>query len=418
MDQDHLDSGGKILGFGSATTGASSSYDRHIYMDNGGRISFGVYPGAVKTVRGTHRLQRRPMAPGGRQPCPRPAWCSTSTVSRSASTRRSPFGQAYTGYWRVGGDNLGSWPNAGTSQYLAGTIDDVAIYPTALTLAQVRDHYTKSGRTVAIPPRPTDAYGQTVYDENPDLYWRLNETTGPTAQDASVNLSNGTFAGGVTYGAASTVTDAPARAVTFNGSTGTIGSDAQFSNPTVYSEELWFKTATSAGGKLIGFGDTKSGLSSNYDRHLYMDTTGKLNFGTYNGAANVITSPTAYNDNKWHHAVVTQSSAGMRLYVDGAQAASGSVTDAQAYSGFWRVGGDRSWAASNYFAGSIDEVAVYSFALSQAQVRAHYIASPAAVNALPMAAFSNTCTDGACTFDASGSSDSDGTISSYAWDVR
>ena len=108
-------------------------------------------------------------------------------------------GQAYTGYWRVGGDNLGSWPNAGTSQYLAGTIDDVAIYPTALSLTQVRDHYTKSGRPVADRPRPTDAYGQTVYDENPDLYWRLNETAGPTAQDASPNLSKGTYAGGVTY---------------------------------------------------------------------------------------------------------------------------------------------------------------------------------------------------------------------------
>ena len=40
-----------------------------------------------------------------------------------------------------------------------------------------------------------------------------------------------------------------------------------------------------------------------------MDTTGKLNFGTYNGATNVITSPAAYNDNNWHHAVVTQGSA-------------------------------------------------------------------------------------------------------------
>ncbi len=124
---------------------------------------------------------------------------------------------------------------------------------------------------MAVPPRPTDAYGQTVYDENPDLYWRLNEAAGPTAQDASPNISRGTYAGDVTYGAASTVTTAPASAVTFNGTTGSIGSDTQFSNPTVYSEELWFKTATTAGGKLIGFGDAKSGLSNNYDRHLYMD---------------------------------------------------------------------------------------------------------------------------------------------------
>ncbi len=36
-------------------------------------------------------------------------------------------------------------------------------------------------------------------------------------------------------------------------------------------------------------------------------------------------------------------------------------------------------------------------------------------NTLPTASFTHTCTNLACSFDASGSSDSDGTISSYAW---
>ena len=91
--------------------------------------------------------------------------------------------QEYSGFWRIGGDNLGGWPDQPSSSYFNGSIDEVAIYPTALSGAQIRDHYTKSGRTVAIPAAPTDAYGQAVYNDDPALYWRLNEASGSTAVD-------------------------------------------------------------------------------------------------------------------------------------------------------------------------------------------------------------------------------------------
>ena len=57
--------------------------------------------------------------------------------------------QDYSGYWRIGGDNLSSWPNKPSSGYLAGAIDDVAIYPTALSLAQVSAHYADGATVVA-----------------------------------------------------------------------------------------------------------------------------------------------------------------------------------------------------------------------------------------------------------------------------
>ncbi|MBA8792666.1 PKD repeat protein [Friedmanniella endophytica] len=411
-------SGGKILGFGSSSTTANSgSYDRHVYMDNAGHLVFGVYPGSVQVLTtsktyndGSWHHVVAELSPAGMR----------LYVDGLAAGAKSNVtnGQAYTGYWRVGGDNLGGWPNQPSSANFAGTIDDVAIYPSALSLTQVRDHYLKSGRSLG-GTAPTDGYGKAVYADNPDLFWRLDETSGSTAADASPNGNSGVLSGGFTQGVSSPVTTA-GKAVTFNGSNGTIGSSQQVSDPSVYSEELWFNTTTTHGGKLIGFGDRQSGTSGNYDRHVYMENSGQLTFGVWTGQTNLITSPKSYNDGSWHYLVATQGADGMKLYVDGQLVGTNPQTDQQAYAGYWRVGGDSDWGGdSPFFAGTIDEVAVYSGVLTAAQISAHYAASPAgqpAPNQPPTAAFSQTCSQGACSFDASASTDPDGTVASYAWD--
>jgi hypothetical protein len=51
------------------------------------------------------------------------------------------FAQHYTGYWRVGSDNLNGWPSSPSSSSFTGSIDDVAIYGSALSAAQVATHY-------------------------------------------------------------------------------------------------------------------------------------------------------------------------------------------------------------------------------------------------------------------------------------
>ena len=106
-------------------------------------------------------------------------------------------------------------------------------------------------------------------------------------------------------------------AYALNGSTSSVSTPRSYANPTTFSEEVWFRT-TVAGGMLIGFGSSQTGASSQHDRKLYLTTTGQLAFGSYNGATQVITSPTAVNDGAWHHTVATMSPTnGMRLYVDG-----------------------------------------------------------------------------------------------------
>ena len=109
---------------------------------------------------------------------------------------------------------------------------------------------------------PADAYGAAVYGSDPDFYWRLAETTGTTVNDASPNQLPGTYSGGFSLGAPSGVGVGGDTSVAFNGSDGAAATQVTFNNPTVYSEELWFKTNTTSGGKLIGFGSNATAWDS------------------------------------------------------------------------------------------------------------------------------------------------------------
>ena len=86
-----------------------------------------------------------------------------------------------------------------------------------------------------------------------------------------------------------------------------------------------------------------------------------------------LVTPTAYNNGQWHHVAATVGATGMQLFLDGKLVAS--RTDgiqAQVMTGFWRIGGDRTWSGAPYFSGLIDEVAVYPTVLTADQVARHY----------------------------------------------
>ena len=175
----------------------------------------------------------------------------------------------------------------------------------------------------------------------------------------------------------------PGNAVSLNGSSGyiatSVSSSISSASPPPMTESAWFKT-TVAGGRLLGFSSLQTGLSSGYDRNLYMDNSGRVWFGIYNGAINAIgTTNSTYNDGLWHQATATFSTnTGMQLYLDGALAASNpGVTNEVAISGYWRIGWDNlnSWsnAPSNYyFNGSLDEIQIWNSVLTANQVRANW----------------------------------------------
>ncbi|MCX4697559.1 LamG domain-containing protein [Streptomyces sp. NBC_01373] len=223
-----------------------------------------------------------------------------------------------------------------------------------------------------------DAYAAAVRGDGAGLYWRFNETANAYAADSS-----GADDSGVHWNAPTqAVADGAAGSGSSVGYTGSQSewtyTDKRHATPSAYSLELWFKTTTTTGGKLIGFANKVQLTSTSYDKHLYLNNAGRLYFGVYTGTVRTINTTQSFSDGAWHHVVATQGSGGLRLYVDGTLRASNAlVTTSENRSGFWRVGGDNldSWPSrptSRYYTGLIDEVAVYGSALTASQVTSHY----------------------------------------------
>ncbi len=244
----------------------------------------------------------------------------------------------------------------------------------------------RTANSAAVTVASTTApYRNQVGADFPSFYWRLGESSGTTAADTTGHGRTGTYQSGVTLGVAGALSNDSNTAVRLNGtSSGRVTSNTNTSavsatsNPQTFSVEAWFRTSTTSGGKLIGLGNSQTGTSSRYDRHVYMTNSGRLVFGVNTGVARTVTSSASYNDGAWHHVVGTLSPAGLVLYVDGSSVGSDpGITTAQPYDGYWRVGGDNvnSWPGqptSANFNGTVDEVAVYNFALPAASVDEHY----------------------------------------------
>jgi PKD repeat protein len=306
---------------------------------------------------------------------------------------------------------------------------------------------SSASAAVTISSTAQDAYSAAVLADGAQTYWPLGETAGSAlghdyAGGADLTMgAHGTF--GVPGPRAGTT------AVSFQGdptipgsfvppftiippvySTSTSGTAGTANPLATYSVEAWVKTTSTTGGEIVGDGLWSANDSQTADRVLYFDASGNINFGAYNngptnaGLKSALNSGggggAAYNDGAWHHVVGTIGAGGGALYVDGVKvAASATMVDTASWFGNWRVGGDSlaGWPSAptnGYLAGTIADVAVYPTALSAAQVLLHF--NGTTVASTPVASFTATCTLLSCAFDASGSSDTGGTITGYAWD--
>ncbi|WP_150309282.1 PKD domain-containing protein, partial [Planctomonas psychrotolerans] len=285
------------------------------------------------------------------------------------------------------------------------------------------------------PSSANSAYANTVLGDTPASYWRLNDSSGNFLDWAGANSA--TPDTGITRGTAGAIGGDSNTAATFPGTvTGVATARQAVTAPTNFAVESWFRTTSTTGGNLVDLGSattvtttsTTTTQATTTNRNLFIDGTGKVSFGLRGGFGSpsrlVSSTATGLNDGQWHHAVGSVGPRGMELFVDGRLVAINSTaTTAAAASGYWRIGGDNALAPGGptFFAGTIDEVAVYDAPLTLAQVTDHYTrsgrqVSGTAPNVAPTAAFTRTQNALALAVDASTSSDTDGSIVSYAWD--
>ena len=222
------------------------------------------------------------------------------------------------------------------------------------------------------------AYIDEVLADAPVAYWRLGESSGTSAADSSGNGRNGTYVGSPTFGAPGAVTGNTA--VTLNGSSQCVtygGAGIPNGTNNAVSVEAWVKTTTT-NGIIVARDDIGHGFM------LTINATQGVTFTCYyllGGSRVAYSGPGAVSDGKWHHIVGTWGAADAppSLYVDGVlqTAATGGGYGGADTSSSGLVIGRRGLASPTWFAGTVDEVAVYNYILPAARVAAHYNAASA-----------------------------------------
>ena len=216
-------------------------------------------------------------------------------------------------------------------------------------------------------------YSNAELSDAPSGYWRLGETSGTTASDAA-GANPGTYDNGPALGQPSLLpADAANQAVGFDGTDDyvDIESSSPLSPSTGVSVEAWIKPAA-----LPGAGEFASIASKPGSYSLQFDGS-QLEFkiDQPGGSRRLQASSGPIQVGHAYYVVGTFDGAMQRLYIDGVEVAN-AVRPTEAIS----TNGDElrigSWNGSEeFFDGTIDEVAVYTAALSAARIDAHYQAA-------------------------------------------
>jgi YD repeat-containing protein len=259
-------------------------------------------------------------------------------------------------------------------------------------------------------------------------YWRLGEKAGSTFADA-VGGNPATAQGGFALGAPGAIEGDLDTAATFDGGTGAASAPVDLSATSQLTVEFWLNWAAYANDDDLALEFTPN-FNNNNGGFLVDPNAGEMGgkFGVGIGRGesrnNVyFLRPSA---GIWHHyALVIDTTAPPAQqiipYVDGKP-----ISYEKLNTG---IGAGKFASSTLYFMsrsasalfgkGSLDEVALYGRALSGTEIGAHFQASR--TNKLPQASFTVSPnpapTDAQVSFNGSASSDPDGSIVKYEWDL-
>jgi hypothetical protein len=294
------------------------------------------------------------LAVGAGQSAPAPftqTWVVNSQVQLNAPAQQTLNGTTYT---------FTGWSDGGAATHTVNAPATNATYTAT---------YSGGGQCTG------SSYASAVNADAPNVYWRLGETSGTAAADASGKVQTGTYVGGVTLNQPGALAGDGNRAIQLDGN-----DDNVIRNPvagmgtTAISTDLWLKTTDTT---------KEAGIVS------YAGSTGADEFQLRDyRALRVYVKGTrqdtgiALNDGQWHHLAVTWRSVGgvISVYKDGVLAFTNTIPVQDGASitagGALVLGQEQDsvgggFESSQAFLGQLDDVALYPTALSAARVQAH-----------------------------------------------
>ncbi len=232
------------------------------------------------------------------------------------------------------------------------------------------DAYITTGGTLGTDVAP---YADVVMADQPLRYYRLDDT-GSFAYDAMGSGNYGTLHNSPTRGVTGLLTGDSDTAMTFASASSEYISASSSGVATanhVWSLEAWIKTPSVFSAQMIVVAFGLAG-TNHEEAQIYLDSAGKAYAGTYGGD----TAGYALSTSSVFHLVATWDGTTLVLYVNGVSretATPGAMT-IPATGIYTSIGATAASAPTLYFNGTIDEVAIYTTALSSTRVSAHYTA--------------------------------------------
>lgn len=229
----------------------------------------------------------------------------------------------------------------------------------------------------------TSPYAAAVLADGPIAYWRLNESSGTSAADATGNGHTGTYENTPTLGVTGVMTDGSRdSAVNVGGTQHVLGSDwsdLEFPNLAPYTLEMWIRPDAVPGNGSFALLLAKQGafgaLNDGWDFLLEGTASGafiEMNRGADEGKGVVKSDVGAIVADVTYYIAATFDGSELRLYINGVvvddDTTSANMTTNSAVLSIGRDAGSNNWN----FDGDIDEVAIYDRALTPTEVTEHY----------------------------------------------
>ncbi len=306
-------------------------------------------------------------------------WCQQFPSHTVGTLAFGPDGRLY-----AGAGDAGTWTTIDYGQF-GGTLPD-AVNPVtprnpcgdppagvggAETAPSAEGGALRAQDMRTSTPNGSASYSTTVLGMSPEGYWRLGESGGTTAVDAT-GRHPGTYLGNPAKGIAGALVADADTAVSFDNTDDTVsvpagaGLDAGSGPFTIAG---WYRT-TDAGWGILASQRNDTGPSPGW--LLGLSDGGGMQFKVSDGVQDpylAVADPPGARDGNWHFLVATRNGSTAAMYFDGAFYNSTSTfgTVSASSSQALRIG--RTDETGNVFNGGLDDVAFFRTALTGAQVQ-------------------------------------------------